>query len=58
MRKQVRKMSLCTETLRNLDQINLRDVAGGSAAGTNCLACNTAGNCTATRLCSGCEPCD
>lgn len=58
MRKQVKKLSLSTETLRNLDRSSLRDAAGGTAANTVCVNCDSAApNCTATNLCSGCRPC-
>jgi hypothetical protein len=58
MRKQVKRLSLSAETLRNLDHSSLRDAAGGTAANTVCVNCNTrAQTCTATNLCSGCKPC-
>jgi hypothetical protein len=50
-----RKLSLCTETLRNLDEKDLQHAAGGSVALSNCAACGT--NTTATNVCSGCKPC-
>jgi hypothetical protein len=52
-KKMPRKLSLCTETLRSLDQLELQNVAGGSLANTLCAACDN----TATRVCSGCAPC-
>jgi hypothetical protein len=59
MRKQLKKLSLSTETLRLLDRSSLQGAAGGSNVNTVCLACNSAAaGCTATYLCSGCQPCD
>jgi hypothetical protein len=58
MRKNVKKLSLSTETLRNLDRSSLRN-AGATNANTVCVACDSlAATCTATYLCSGCSPCD
>ena len=57
MRKQVKKLSLSSETLRNLDRSSLRDAAGGTAANTVCDNGDArAQTCTATTLCSGCRP--
>lgn len=59
MRKQVKKLMLSAETLRNLDHGSLKNAAGGTAANTVCVNCNTqAATCTNTYLCSGCHPCD
>jgi hypothetical protein len=51
-KKTFKKLYLCTETLRNLNEQDLQHVAGGSIAATNCAACNTG-----TYVCSGCAPC-
>jgi hypothetical protein len=52
-KKTPKKLFLCTETLRNLNEQDLQQVAGGSLAASNCAACDN----TATRVCSGCAPC-
>lgn len=52
-KKTPKKLALCTETLRNLSERDLRDVAGATVAASNCSACE----CTATNVCSGCAPC-
>lgn len=58
MRKQVKKLALSSETLRNLDGDRLKHAAGGTNANTVCDACDSqAATCTATNLCSGCKPC-
>ena len=54
MKKRVKKVSLCSETLRNLDAPQLRDVAAGLTA----LCTLRLPACTATNVCSGCRPCD
>ncbi len=51
-KKTPKKLVLYTETLRNLTEKHLQHAAGGSAANTNCAACDTA-----TFVCSGCIPC-
>lgn len=59
MRKQMKKLSLCAETLRNLDRGSLKDVAGGTQANTVCVNCDSAApRCTETMVCSGCFPCE
>jgi len=50
-KKTPKKLVLCTETLRNLNERDLQHAAGGSAALSNCTAC------TGTFACSGCAPC-
>ena len=52
-KKAPRKLSLCTETLRNLTEHDLQNVAGATVAASNCSACL----CTATNICSNCRPC-
>jgi len=56
-KKMPKKLVLCTETLRNLDEQVLQHVAGGTLAASNCPRVCT-DTCTATHLCSGCAPCD
>jgi hypothetical protein len=51
-KKTFKKLSLCTETLRNLNEQDLQHAAGGSLGATNCTGCETG-----TRVCSGCAPC-
>jgi hypothetical protein len=51
-KKMPKKLVLCTETLRNLDEKDLQHAVGGSLANTVCPACGTA-----TNACSGCKPC-
>ncbi|HEV2853419.1 MAG TPA: class I lanthipeptide [Thermoanaerobaculia bacterium] len=43
----VKKLTLSTETLRNLNESDLKEAAGGV----------TRFDCTATYVCSGCAPC-
>ncbi len=62
MKRQVKKLALCAETLRILDASHLANIAGGvsymPACDTNAVNCNSqAQYCTATNLCSGCGPC-
>ena len=52
MKKQPKKLTLNTETLRDLDRSRLEDAAGGSVRITDCITCNTN-----TYVCSGCMPC-
>ena len=52
-KKMPRKLSLCTETLRNLDAKDLQHAAGATIAASNCSACE----CSATNVCSNCKPC-
>jgi hypothetical protein len=54
MKKAMKKVSLNKETLRHLDSSGLEKAAGASVANSLCSACA----CSATYLCSGCEPCD
>jgi hypothetical protein len=57
-KKQVKKLSLSAETLRNLDHTSMKEVAGGTNADTVCDACDSlAATCTATHVCSACRPC-
>jgi natural product precursor len=46
--RKVKKLSLNTETLKNLDDEDLKSVAGGAT---------TTFRCTCTHGCSGCSPC-
>lgn len=52
-KKAPKKLVLCTETLRNLDEKDLQHAAGATVAASNCSACE----CSATHVCSGCPPC-
>ena len=52
MKKNSQKISLNTETLRNLDTSHLDKAAGGTAGHTICRPA-----CTGTNVCSGCKPC-
>lgn len=50
MNKKFKKLSLSTETLRNLSESSLQQVAGATAINSNCtIACS---ECSAA--CSGC----
>ena len=53
MNKKVKskKLTLSTETLRNLNELQIQQVAGGVTR-----FC-TGDTCTATYACSGCQPC-
>jgi hypothetical protein len=53
-KKTPKKLVLCTETLRNLDEKALRHAAGATRAESDC---GSACICTATHVCSGCAPC-
>jgi len=57
-RNALKKLVLCTETLRNLTQRDLQQAAGAvSARHTVCASdCETCLE-TATYACSGCQPC-
>ena len=50
-KKKSTKLTLSSETLRNLSEPEVRQVAG-EAATARCTAL-----CTATHACSGCAPC-
>ena len=52
-KKSPKKLVLCTETLRNLNEKDLLHAVGGSLANTVCPACDN----SATNVCSGCKPC-
>jgi hypothetical protein len=52
-KKAPKKLVLCTETLRKLDEKDLQHAAGATVAASNCSACD----CSATHVCSGCPPC-
>lgn len=52
-KKSPRKLALCTETLRNLNEQDLHRANGATIAASNCSACE----CTATNVCSNCKPC-
>jgi hypothetical protein len=49
MKKKITKLTLSVETLRNLSEPTLQQVAGQATAGTKCSI--------ATYICSGCRPC-
>lgn len=51
MKKKAKKVSLNTETLRNLETSHLDDACGGTVGHTICAPC------TGTNVCSGCKPC-
>jgi hypothetical protein len=51
IKKTPKKLALCKETLRNLNEQDLQYAVGGSLALSNCTACS------GTYACSGCEPC-
>ena len=53
-KKMPKKLALCTETLRNLEERNLQFVAGGTIAASDC---GSACVCSATHVCSNCRPC-
>ncbi len=53
-KKTPKKLVLCTETLRNLNEQDLQHVAGRTAAASDC---GSACLCTATHVCSNCRPC-
>ncbi len=50
MRKTAKKLTLSSETLRNLDGSQMQQVAGA-------LATFVGSACTATNVCSACKPC-
>ncbi len=50
--KKSRKLTLSSETLRNLTETDLQPAEGGAS-----LRCPTNLDCTGTRVCSGCAPC-
>jgi hypothetical protein len=54
MKKTARKLSLSSETLRNLDASKIRDAVGAYTT-TSCI--DSCAACTATNLCSYCRPC-
>jgi hypothetical protein len=58
MKKQMKKLALSRETLRDLDEGKLQNVNGASdgsdgiqCAGSQCLNCGTSRNTCGTRLC-------
>ncbi len=51
MKKKIQKLTLSTETLRNLNPPDLEGVEGGATR-----ICGST-ECTATYVCSGCAPC-
>jgi len=53
-KKMPKKLALCTETLRNLEAKDLQHAAGATIAASDC---GSACLCSATRVCSGCQPC-
>jgi hypothetical protein len=53
-KKSPKKLVLCTETLRNLEERDLQHAAGATAAASDC---GSACLCTATHVCSNCRPC-
>ncbi len=53
-KKTLKKLVLCTETLRNLNEQDLQHAAGGSLGASDC---GSACICTATHVCSNCRPC-
>ena len=59
MKKKFKKLSLTTETLRNLNEPSLKNVAGGTEAETNCTCTINCTQCTGhcsvcTAICSAC----
>jgi hypothetical protein len=55
MKKGLKKLTLSKETLLNLDDRHLRDVAGGT--NTHCLSCITDETARCTVCPSGCTDC-
>lgn len=55
-KKKSTKLTLSAETLRNLSEPYLQQVAG-EATGRCTRLCSVAEECTDTHACSGCAPC-
>lgn len=49
MNKKIKKLTLSVETVKNLDERDLEQVAGAATTTLRCTEC--------TYVCSGCAPC-